>query len=85
VATWAPGTSPNDPVFYLNHCNVDRVWEAWMVHNGRSYLPIQSSPNAPIGHRLKDDIVSLVTTIKTSPSEMLDVSHLYSYDALPQP
>src|SRR5262249_21396630 len=22
----APSTSPNDPVFYLNHCNVDRVW-----------------------------------------------------------
>ena len=21
---------PNDPVFYLNHCNVDRIWEGWM-------------------------------------------------------
>jgi len=26
-----PATSPNDPVFYLNHCNVDRIWEAWLV------------------------------------------------------
>ncbi|MGH8653122.1 MAG: tyrosinase family protein [Gammaproteobacteria bacterium] len=26
----SPSTSPNDPVFYLNHCNVDRIWEAWM-------------------------------------------------------
>jgi tyrosinase len=22
----SPSTSPNDPVFYLNHCNVDRIW-----------------------------------------------------------
>ena len=22
-----PGTSPNDPVFWLNHCNADRLWE----------------------------------------------------------
>ena len=21
-----PGTSPNDPVFFLHHCNVDRIW-----------------------------------------------------------
>ena len=30
----APATSPNDPVFYLNHCNVDRIWEAWLVNQG---------------------------------------------------
>lgn len=24
-----PFTSPNDPVFYLNHCNVDRIWAIW--------------------------------------------------------
>src|SRR5829696_1697483 len=31
-----PATSPNDPVFYLNHCNVDRIWEAWLVNQGRN-------------------------------------------------
>ena len=31
-----PDTSPNDPVFYLNHCNVDRIWEAWRVERGRT-------------------------------------------------
>lgn len=24
-----PGTSPNDPVFFLHHCNVDRLWWNW--------------------------------------------------------
>ena len=78
-----PGTSPNDPVFYLNHCNVDRVWEAWMVKHGRTYAPAQTRAGAPEGHRLHDPITSLVTTATTTPAEMLDVPNLYTYDALP--
>jgi tyrosinase len=81
----SPGTSPNDPVFYLNHCNVDRVWEGWMTANSRTYLPTQATLNAPVGHRLKDTITSLVTTITTTPEEMLDVTTFYTYDVLPQP
>lgn len=32
VHTWVGGdmgpfSSPNDPVFFLHHCNVDRIWE----------------------------------------------------------
>ena len=79
----APGTSPNDPVFFLNHCNVDRIWEVWLTARGRTYLPTESSPGAPSGHRLKDTITSLVTTSTTSPAEMLDVANLYTYDVLP--
>jgi tyrosinase len=79
----SPGTSPNDPVFYLNHCNVDRVWEAWLTKYGRTYLPDQTSPDAPEGHRLDDTITSLVTTVTTRPADLLDVSGSYTYDALP--
>ena len=25
----APGSSPNDPVFFLNHCFVDKIWHDW--------------------------------------------------------
>jgi len=25
-----PSSSPTDPVFYMNHCNIDRIWEAWL-------------------------------------------------------
>jgi tyrosinase len=78
-----PGTSPNDPVFYLNHCNVDRIWEAWMGEHGRTYLPVETSPGAPEKHRLNDEITSLVTTSTRSPADLLDVANLYTYDALP--
>ena len=26
-----PGTAALDPIFYLHHCNVDRLWESWNV------------------------------------------------------
>jgi tyrosinase len=35
-----PASSPNDPVFLLNHCNVDRQWEAWLTQRGRTYVPV---------------------------------------------
>lgn len=78
-----PGTSPNDPAFYLNHCNVDRIWEAWMLTYGRLYEPGSMIANGPAGHRLHDTIHSLITTATTSPEQMLDVSNLYTYDNLP--
>jgi tyrosinase len=78
-----PGTSPNDPAFYLNHCNVDRIWEAWMTTHGRLYEPTPDRPGAPVGHRLDDTISSLITTATTTPSQMLDLRSVYTYDSLP--
>jgi tyrosinase len=78
-----PGTSPNDPVFYLNHCNVDRIWESWMTTHGRLYEPGPAQPGAPVGHRLNDTITSLITTATTTPAQMLNVASRYNYDALP--
>jgi tyrosinase len=77
-----PGTSPNDPVFFLNHCNVDRIWESWMVQHGRTYAPANNQPGAPTGHRLDDAMVALLGASLT-PAQVLDPSQWYSYDALP--
>lgn len=35
----ATGTSPNDPVFYLHHCNIDRVWAVWQGIHGAENFP----------------------------------------------
>jgi len=76
-----PASSPNDPVFYLNHCNVDRIWEAWMRRNGRTYLPTNTTPGAPAGFRLNDPIASPFGPSVTS-AQVLDVSGAYTYDTL---
>ncbi|AXS39097.1 tyrosinase family protein [Breoghania sp. L-A4] len=75
----APGTSPNDPVFFLNHCNVDRLWEQWMAHKGRNYEP---KPNrGPSGHRLDDVMVAIIGQALT-PQGVLDPAQWYAYDSL---
>ena len=77
-----PGTSPNDPVFFLNHCNIDRIWESWMTNNGRTYLPSQSASDDLKGHRIDDPIASPLGAT-TRPRDVLSVSGIYSYDTLP--
>jgi tyrosinase len=79
----APATSPNDPVFYLNHANVDRIWEAWLVAHGRTYLPPDSESADLAGHRLGDAMDSLLTRDPVTPADVLDVAALSTYDVLP--
>jgi tyrosinase len=45
-------TSPNDPVFFLHHCNIDRLWAQWQVLNPTyGYVP---NIGGPQGHNLND-------------------------------
>lgn len=79
-----PASSPNDPIFFLNHCNVDRVWEAWLTQRGRTYVP--GAGQGPPGHRANDPLFSIVWP-SMRPSELLDPGSAaldwYRYDALP--
>lgn len=74
----SPGSSPNDPVFFLNHCNVDRIWEHWMIQRGRIYAP---GPNqGPAGHRVNDIMIAIIGAALT-PGEVLNPAEWYSYDS----
>jgi len=51
-------TAAKDPLFFLLHCNVDRLWAKWQRQNGR-FNPAQAasfhnSGGNPIGHNLPD-------------------------------
>jgi tyrosinase len=62
------GFSPNDPIFFLHHANVDRLWAHWQTQRLAAVPgstpenhyppPTQLSPfdgdPAPLGHRLND-------------------------------
>ena len=55
---WVGGTmlmmsSPNDPIFFLHHCNVDRIWAQWQdnEHAGSAFY---APPGQPFGHNLND-------------------------------
>jgi len=51
-------TAPRDPLFFLLHCNVDRLWAKWQRLNSRFNSTVVNSFNnnmaSPIGHRLAD-------------------------------
>lgn len=80
----APGSSPNDPVFWLNHCNIDRIWEGWMAKHGRSYRP--RAGEGPPGQRAGDQLFSIVWPTMT-PTQLLDPGAAgldwFEYDELP--
>lgn len=52
-------TAARDPLFFLLHCNVDRLWAKWQRLNGR-FNPAQAAsydsttPPSRIGHNLPD-------------------------------
>jgi tyrosinase len=78
-------SSPNDPVFYLNHCNVDRIWAAWQKkHASEPYRPPQSAPQTLFRHRPDDPMYSIFAPATNGPpsNQMLNVSALYSYGSL---
>lgn len=91
VHRWVGGTmlrmtSPNDPVFFLHHCNIDRLWWMWQtVHPADApYLPVSG---AAAGHNLNDELIFSVGgpapfPDSYRPADVLDNLSLgYTYEA----
>ncbi|MBW4718586.1 tyrosinase family protein [Saccharothrix obliqua] len=78
VHNWVSGTmagagSPNDPVFWLHHCNVDRLWSEWQAqHPTATYQPAFGTADVA-------DIDEPMAPWATTPRDMLDHSGLYTY------
>ncbi|MER5867218.1 tyrosinase family protein [Kitasatospora sp. NPDC002040] len=69
------GMSPNDPVFWLHHCFIDKLWSEWQKrHPSATYLPTAGTAN----------VVDLNETMKpwndVTPADLLDHSAQYTYD-----
>lgn len=84
-----PATSPNDPVFYLNHCNVDRIWAGWQqLFQNAKYVPNSSASATLRRHRLNDLLFPVTENTmfdpiyhgRVRPSNLLNVSSRYTYD-----
>lgn len=56
------GHSPNDPIFFLHHCNVDRIWAFWQSRAGvANYQPADTEPAFLQGHRPSDICLTLAS------------------------
>jgi len=52
-----PLTSPNDLIFFLHHCNIDRLWAQWQEdgHEGDAFYPDEHSGEDE-GHKINDSM-----------------------------
>lgn len=77
--------SPNDPIFFLHHAQVDRMWAAWQAANLASgdaeRMADYGNPGFPDAYR-----GPLFNFTEVDASELLDYQALgYEYDSLPRP
>lgn len=80
----APMTSPNDPVFFLHHCFVDKVWADWQVvqtaQNPEALPHYAPERNGPEGHNLDDRLRPWTRTVR----QVLSIEELgYAYEPSP--
>ncbi|WP_426367488.1 tyrosinase MelC2 [Streptomyces sp. E-08] len=71
----ATGVSPNDPVFWMHHAFIDKLWADWQARHPRStYLPAAGTAN----------VVDLGDTMRpwndVTPADMLDHTPHYTFD-----
>ncbi|MFI6348548.1 tyrosinase family oxidase copper chaperone [Streptomyces sp. NPDC050560] len=68
--------SPNDPVFFLHHCFIDKIWADWQrLHpTVPHYLPRHPTPDVPGLH------TPLAPWHTMTPADLLDHTRFYRYD-----
>ena len=65
----------NDPIFFLVHANIDRLWWQWQQKNGiNTYQP---TTGAPTGHNLNDTMTLLQRA--ATPASVLDIQNQMGY------
>jgi hypothetical protein len=81
--TMGGGTSPDDPVFWLHHCNIDRIWALWQyAHPGQNYPATVPGRAQGLADAIHPWTIAAHPT-KTH-AEVLDHTALgYSYDTDP--
>lgn len=84
-------TAPRDPLFFLLHCNVDRLWAKWQKQFNRFDPNVAASfnnnPASPAGHKLADTMwpwngITGGTRPPTAPGGTLAVSAMASAPGL---
>lgn len=74
------GTAPNDPVFWLHHANIDRLWATWQTSKGiTNYQPTSGGPPS---HNLNDRMRDLPPGSWTPANQLNWGASNYTYDVL---
>ena len=79
-----PATAAQDPIFWLHHCNVDRLWELWLRRGGGRANPTTAAWRDETFRRFVDESGNTAAPLKVSQlGRTADLG--YTYDRLTGP
>ncbi len=79
------GTAALDPIFWLHHCNLDRLWERWVRAPAAGH-PAGKNPTDPAWRNRKFELVNRNgNRVKLAVKDVLDIEGRlgYTYSGLP--
>jgi tyrosinase len=78
-------TAALDPIFWLHHANIDRLWEVWTKRNSAFTNPIVAAWLTPPPFELHDKAGGIVRFTPDQMRDTLTVRHGYQYDDTSDP
>jgi tyrosinase len=81
------GTAALDPIFWLHHCNLDRLWERWRRAPSGGHPPGSNPTESAFLTRQFDFVRPDNTRVRTAVADVLDIEGKleYTYSGLPAP
>lgn len=78
-----PDTAAFDPIFWLHHCNIDRLWEEWLAASPDHANPQDAAWRTAVDFRMHDGAGQPFTFTAGDMVDTRTVLHGYVYDTLP--
>jgi len=78
-----PATAALDPIFWLHHANIDRLWELWRRSDPAHADPATASWLSAIRFSFHDELGAPVTITCSQVTDILDPFLDYDYEGLP--
>jgi tyrosinase len=78
-----PSTAALDPIFWLHHCNIDRLWEVWRNQGPQFRNPTEAQWLTAVSFNMHDGNGQPFTYTSRDMLDTTRVMHGYRYDTVP--
>jgi tyrosinase len=79
----SPDTAALDPIFWLHHCNIDRLWEVWRNQGSAFKNPSTANWLTGVTFNMHDGTGKPFTYVSADMLDTTKVLHGYRYDSVP--